>query len=65
MDKLTLRDNCGRIIGTIETDSNGNKTVRSVTGRILGYYKKNTNVTTDVTGRIITRGDASAMLFNM
>lgn len=50
-------------IGTIETDSRGNKTVRAFSGRILGYYKKDQDVTTNFMGKMLYIGDmASALL---
>ena len=53
----------GRCLGTIETEGNGNKTVKDFYGKILGYYDKNQNVTKDFYGRILYRGDmASALL---
>ena len=46
-----------------ETDANGNQTVRSFPGRqILGYYKKDRDVTTDFYGRIISRGNTAIAL---
>lgn len=65
MEKQTIKDFSGRIIGTIETDASGNKTVKAFSGKILGYYKKNIDATTNFTGKIIARGDATGMLFNM
>ena len=62
MGKETIAEYSGRVIGTIETDSSGNKTVRNFSGTILGYYKKSMNATTDYTGKILYRGDASAAL---
>lgn len=52
----------GMCIGTIETESNGDKTVRDFSGRILGYYKRSSNVTTNFSGQIIWRGDMAAAL---
>ena len=60
-----IRDWSGMIIGKIETDSKGNKTVRDFYGRILGRYDAACNVTREFTGRVIAKGDASAMLLNM
>ena len=65
MEKQMIKDFSGRIIGTIETDAAGNKTVKEFSGRILGYYKKSIDATTNFNGRIIARGDATGMLFNM
>ena len=59
----TLRDFYGKIIGTIETDSAGNKTVRNFYGKVLGKYDKQKNVTTDFYGKILYRGDFSQLLF--
>lgn len=57
--KTAIRDFSGLIIGWIEEESNGNKTVRDFSGRILGYYDKSRDVTTDFYGKILTRGDSS------
>ena len=47
-----------KIIGIIETDEKGNQTARAFPGRqILGYYKKDRNVTTDFYGRVLTNGN--------
>ena len=52
-----------RILGIHETDANGNPTVRNFPGRqILGYYKKDMDVTTDFYGRIISRGNTAIAL---
>lgn len=61
----TIRDFNGRIIGFIEVDSLGNKTVKDFYKRILGRYHKATNTTRDFYGRIIARGDQSSMLFSL
>lgn len=63
MAKETIRDFNGRIIGTIETHANGDKTVRNFNNVILGYYKKDKNVTTDFNRRILAKGDCTGMLF--
>jgi hypothetical protein len=62
--QTTIRDFSGRILGTIHVDENGNKTVKNFAGKILGYYSASRDVTTDFSGKILTRGDtASALLF--
>lgn len=63
--KTPVKDFYGRIIGFIEEDSAGNKTVKDFHGRILGYYKKALNMTTDFYGRRIAQGDQSSMLIGM
>ncbi len=65
MDTTIIRDVYGRIIGKIETDSNGNKTIRNFYGVILGRYDARTNTTRDFYGRVVANGDASTMLINM
>mgnify|MGYP006864405277 CR=1 FL=1 len=61
-DREVVRDFYGRILGTITTDSTGNKTVRDFYGRILGKYDKKQNVTRDFYGRIVAKGDRSSAL---
>ena len=39
----TIRDWTGKIIGFIDTDNEGNKTVRDFYGRITGRYDKRFN----------------------
>ena len=58
MTKETIRDFNNRIIGYVETDSNGNKTARDFYNRILGYYDAEQKVTRDFYRRIVARGDA-------
>lgn len=56
-NKETIRDFYGRILGTITTDSAGNKIARDFYGRIVGRYDKRTNVTRDFYGRVVAKGD--------
>ena len=62
MDRQVIKAFSGKILGYIYIDPQGNKVVKDFYQRILGYYKKNNNITTDFYGRIIARGDASASL---
>lgn len=64
MNEETIKDWRGKVIGYIQTDSYGNKTVRNFYRQILGKYDKAMNVTRDFYGRIIAKGDQSSMLFN-
>ena len=64
MKETIIRDFQGRIIGKIQADDRGNKTVRDFYGRILGTYDANLNVTRDFYGRIVAKGDACGMLLN-
>ena len=52
----------GQCLGTIETDSSGNKTVKDFYGRVLGKYEKSSNVTKDFYGKILYHGDMAAAL---
>lgn len=66
--KVVLKDWHGQEIGTLETthDNNprydGNIVARDFYGRIVGYYKKQRNVTTDFYGRLVGNGDLTASL---
>jgi len=62
MNKEIIRDFYGKILGSVETDSQGNKTVRDFYGRILGWYKKAENQTRNFYGKIIAKGDAAVSL---
>ena len=57
MERITLKDSRFRIIGYVDIDSNGNKTLRNEKFQILGYYKANQNITQDSSFRIVGRGD--------
>lgn len=61
-NREVIRDFYGRILGTITTDSTGNKVVRDFYGRIRGKYDKKTNVTRDFYGKVIAKGDQSSAL---
>ena len=63
MDRQTIKDRYGSIIGFIDVESNGDKTVRSPNGSVLGYYRKAMNVTVNTYGSIIAQGDCCGMLF--
>ena len=64
-NKEVIRAFNGKIIGSIETDTKGNKIIRDFYGKILGRYNKEQNVTRDFYGKIIARGDQSAMLLSL
>ena len=57
-----VRDFYGKIIGSIEEQSNGDKIIRDFYGKILGRYDKRSNLTKDFYGRILAKGDQTAML---
>lgn len=62
MAEEIIREFSGRIIAYIETKPNGDKVVRAFSRKILGYYYKSRNVTTDFYGRIVAQGDCCTML---
>ena len=64
-NKQVIRDFYGKILGSIETDTLGNKIVRDFYGKILGRYNKKQNITRDFYGKIVAKGDHSAMLINL
>ena len=64
-DKETIRDFYGRILGTITTDSLGNKVARDFYGKIVGRYDKTNNVTRDIYGRVVAKGDRVSGLIPM
>ena len=58
-----VKTSSGKLIGRIETDYSGNKTVTDAYGRLIGRYEAGRDVVTDVSGRLIIRGDAPGILF--
>lgn len=53
MSYTYLRDNNGKIIGKVDIQSNGNKTLFDNNGKILGRYYASTNQTRDNNGYIV------------
>lgn len=63
MERQTIKDWSGKVIGTIETDtSTGNKRIKDFYGRVLGTYDKRLNLTKDFYGRVVAQGDQSSMM---
>lgn len=60
----TVKDFYGKIIGYLETHTNGDVIVKDFYGKILGRYEKITNTTKDFYGRILYRGNQASALFN-
>lgn len=54
-----VRDWTGRVLGFVETDKNGNQTVRNFGGKVLAYYNKNRDWTTDFAGKVLSRGNTA------
>ena len=57
MERITLKDARYRVIGYVDIAPNGDKTLRNEKFQILGYYKKQMNVTQDARFMIVGRGD--------
>jgi len=57
MNKVELKDNVGRILGTIIIYGNGKKELRNFVGRYLGSYDPKDNLTRNEVGSIIGKGD--------
>lgn len=62
MDKETIRDFSGRILGYKIHKPNGDIQIRDFYGRLLGTYRKSDNTTRDFYNRIVARGDQTSML---
>ena len=52
-----------QIVGYVETDLNGKKTIRDSSYGIVGYYEPQRNVTLDRNFQIIAYGDVSGIFF--
>lgn len=62
MEKMILRDDRGRMIGLVEIDPNGNKRLRNAKGVYQGRYDKASNITRDLKGAMVARGDVLTTL---
>lgn len=60
--KELLKTYNGKPWGWIETLPNGDVECRDWHGRVVGWYRKSRNVTTDFNGRIIARGNVVTIL---
>lgn len=59
MSKEAIREFSGKIIGWVETDSEGNQIVRNFPGQIVARYDARNNVTRNFTGLIISKGNTA------
>ena len=62
MKEITVRKLNFQIVGYIQVESNGDKTVMDFYRRILGRYDSASDTVRDFQGRIVARGDAAAIL---
>ena len=63
MERMTIKQFGGLVVGYIDIESNGDKTVKDFNLRILGYYDRSRDVTTDFYKRIIAYGDVTGIFF--
>jgi len=60
-----VREFGGKIIGWVETDTQGNQEVRNFNGTIIARYDARIKITRDFYGRELTKGNtAMGQLFN-
>lgn len=57
MNREPIKDFYGRLVGSIETDTQGNQKAYDFYGKYLGKYDKRLNKTFDFYGRIISSGN--------
>lgn len=57
MSRQTLKDSSSRIIGYIETRSNGTQVIMDSSSRVKGYYDPKTNTTKDSSSRTVGYGN--------
>ena len=62
MSTQQIRDQKGRLLGTISVGPNKQQNARDGQGRFLGSYDPHTNVTRDASGRAIGTGNSLASL---
>ena len=62
MKEITVRKLNYQIVGYIQVESNGDKTVMDFYRRVLGHYDSASDTVRDFQGRIVARGDAAAIL---
>lgn len=62
MSRETLKDARFRVIGYIDTASDGKQTGRDARFRVVGYYEPKANVTKDPQFRVVGYGNLLASL---
>ena len=62
MSTQQIRDQNGRLLGTISVGPNKQQNARDGRGRFLGSYDPHANVTRDASGRAIGTGNSLASL---
>ncbi len=62
MERITLKDSRYRVIGYVDIAPNGDKTLRNERFQVLGYYKKQADITQDARFMTVGRGDVLTLL---
>ena len=52
-----ILDRAGVVVGSIETDANGDQVLRNAQNEIRGYYDANADVTRDENKSIVAKGN--------
>jgi hypothetical protein len=64
MSEDVIKDAAGRTLGFIRTTPTGGQQADDVNHRLVGSYDAQNNITKDVNGRAITKGNtASALIY--
>ena len=56
-NRRVLKDAQFRVIGFLDTAGDGSQTLQDAHHRLIGYYKRRSDVTTDPHHRIVGRGN--------
>ena len=62
MNRMTIKDFSGKIVGYIDVDDKGNKIARKFNLMIVGRYDAKLDVTKDFQNRVVGRGDMTVSL---
>lgn len=62
MSRQNVKDFYGRILGYIQTESDGRQKAFDYKGRLLGTYYPDRNTTNDFYGRVMFKGNAISSL---
>ena len=52
-----IKDRAGNVIGSIETDANGDQVLRNAQNEVRGYYDAKGDVTRDADKNIVAKGN--------
>ncbi len=64
MSREAIKDWTGKVVGWIDKDDRGNKTIREYNYKIVGKYDSSTNTTRDFHGRVVAKGDHIGIMLN-